>query len=298
MRTSRTTVFVFVLTLIVLNASLYAGAYSAFDNWLGNRDHRLPNVRLLSEQCRAPAVRRFISMQDWSLPSMIVLGDSQPFNSGFPLESTWPFLINQKAGMGLRVVNLAVIDGRPEDTAFIARQLPAGSARLAFVNLNQSHFVGDHLRYVSPIEPAPLEFEKCAFEMRRLLLAEKLPLPDTVRGRETFRKTKLSPDRYRIDINRDTITTMISAVAEASAVTTAFVTPNNVDAFDLYGYDVDRFQEKSEEMEAACASSGLARCINLSMALSMNNFYDIVHLNTSGNRALADLLATKIPVGQ
>jgi hypothetical protein len=96
-------------------------SYAVAHNWLDNEEHRLPNIRLIDDACQGAFIRKFIALQDWSRPTMLVLGDSQPFNDRAPLETTWHFALAKD--FGLHPVSMAVIDGRPEDSAYIAGPL-------------------------------------------------------------------------------------------------------------------------------------------------------------------------------
>jgi hypothetical protein len=114
---SRVLIF-FVVVFASLNAGVMGWSYAVAHNWLDNEEHRLPNIRLIDDACQGAFIRKFIALQDWSRPTMLVLGDSQPFNDRAPLETTWHFALAKD--FGLHPVSMAVIDGRPEDSAYIA----------------------------------------------------------------------------------------------------------------------------------------------------------------------------------
>jgi hypothetical protein len=282
---------VFILSFLTLNAALVTAANERVTGWLDNAEHRLPNIRLLPPQCRAVVVRKFIQLQDWTVPTLLVFGDSQPFSEGLPLDKTWPYLAAQKANLKLRVVNLAVIDGRPEDTKYVAEQVPPHTADIAIVNINQRHFSAEPLRHIEERQPQRFEWEKCIISMRRTLALESLPLPDARKARENYTRLPLTPDHYSGDPTADTIVHMVDAVSVSARRAIAFVTPNNTDAFIDYGYNVEEFRRMSNLIEAACQRSGLATCFDASTSMRMGSYRDIVHLNSNGNALFADMVA-------
>jgi len=282
---------VFALVLLACNL-LYAGPqYVLALSWLNNSEHRLPNVRPLADECRAPFIRKFISLQDWSKPKLVVFGDSQAFAMNVPAAHAWPNLFSKKSGLDLDVINLAVIDGRPLDTEFIASQLPPKTAELAIFNLNQSHFTLPDYRYVQPVERAPLEFVRCVFSLRRYLADVRLGLPGDGAVRETYHHIPLQADRYEMPEHKELTERSILAVSKAARKSIVYVTPNNVDAFPEYQFGVEAYKAGSARLLDECRSVGTAICMDFSSAFSIANYYDIVHFNTVGNTAFADLLA-------
>ncbi|MBK9078400.1 MAG: hypothetical protein IPL91_04320 [Hyphomicrobium sp.] len=281
-------VVTFLSTLFAINTRDIVVSYSVASRWLGNADQRLPNIRIISEECRAPFIRRFIALQDLTKPTMLIFGDSQSFNKGVPAKSTWPARFNELADLRLNIVNLAVVDGRPPDTRFIAAQL-SGKADLAVVNLNQAHFNGLESRKIPPLTEAPFEFVRCIVSMRRFLVTTELPLPDAKPVRERYRKATLAKDRYEMRLDSGVLRSTVEAVALKADRTIVYITPNNIDVFGDYGYDVQRFKDDSAQMLETCAET-VATCFDLSSRMSKANFYDIVHLNTAGNDNLAKLL--------
>jgi hypothetical protein len=284
---SRTVLFLFLVASIVFNARYAIPAYTAADAWLANADHRLPNMRIIPENCRAPFVRRFIAAQEWTDRTLVVLGDSQPYNNGIPTQNTWPSLLAEALSMD--AINLAVIDGQLADSAYIARQIsqPAG---IAVLNINQSHFTGHDIRRIPEVAWTPFEFERCTLVMRRQLAGSDLPFPDDTKAREHYVKIPLDQNRYAMQLRPDVIRDAAVAISNAASRPVMFATPNNLSAFPSYNYPLDDFLQKSATI---CPMTGI-ECYDLSGALGPDNFSDIVHLNTPGNKAFAGELSRRL----
>lgn len=287
---SRILIISFCCVFLTANLVYFVPSYNAALDWINNEEKRLPNLRAINADCRPAFLRKFISVQDWSKPTMVALGDSQPFANGVPLENTWLYLVNQRANLGLQVINLSVIDGRLIDSKYIASHIPK-NVEISFLNINQSHFAEGIFSHITPKKYTPFEFETCVFSMLRFLSLESLRLPSHGRVREEFSKIRLSKIRYNMnfEVHTQQITNAIEQINKISKRPLYFVTPNNTRAFPLYKFDLDKFVEDSRKIEQICLSVS-AYCKNFSEALSKGSFGDIVHLNTKGHAELSNLL--------
>jgi hypothetical protein len=68
-----------------------------------------------------------------------------------------------------------------------------------------------------------------------------------------------------------------------------YVTPNNVEAFDGYGFDRRQYAFDSRALRNICLLT-LDECVDASRDLGAANFYDIVHFNNVGNRYFPGVL--------
>jgi hypothetical protein len=73
----------------------------------------------------------------------------------------------------------------------------------------------------------------------------------------------------------------------------AYIPPYAVDAFGYYGFDEPTFRKLVDYYLGVCRESG-ARCLDLSGALPLSNFLDIIHLNKRGHGYLAGRLEQEI----
>jgi hypothetical protein len=291
MRVSAAVVAAFVFALVAFNARYFAPAYAVAKDWLGNEEHRLPNIRLVESSCQTAFIREFIAMQDWSLPTFLVLGDSQPFNDRAPLEKTWSYGL--ASDLGLQHVNMAVIDGRPEDSAYVARLLHEAGVRteIATLNINHSHFANSGKRVVAETVAYPLDFILCAIQLRREMLTADLPLPGRGGLRQKFRRLPLEADRYDIDLRqaKGVLKEPLENLEQIAERPIAYVTANNIEVFDDYGFDLDRYKIVSRALREICLLT-LDECVDASRSLGAGNFYDIVHFNDKGNRYFPGVL--------
>ncbi|WP_210338805.1 hypothetical protein [Devosia rhizoryzae] len=284
---------VFLAAFGLSSARYIVPAYSSATTWLDNDVQRLPNIREVTEECRGPFIRKFLSLQDWDRPSMLVFGDSQSVAMGVPKENTWSEHFKNRVAPELQVINLAVIDGRPGDAEFIARQVP-GEVEISVYGLNQSHFVGAQHRNVPSVEETPFEFLRCVSEMRRFLAMTPLSIPGAGSIPETYSAADLPADRYDLTIDGPVVRSVVQAVADTASRSVVFVAPNNSEAFDAYGYDIPRYAADSAGLTEECkAADPQVLCFNMSGQLGMGSFYDIIHFNTQGNARFGELLGER-----
>ncbi len=293
----------FLLALATGLLLLTGASVSTLDGWLANPGHRLPNVRLIEDRCRPSIVARFIALQDWSRPTLLLLGDSQVFSGSVDDEATWGSLVGQQ--MNLTPVNISILDGRPSDTAYVARMLHAAGVRsdAAIVDLNQSHFSntarGD--RRLPEADSSALSYWWCAYTLRRFAMGGTPPeLPGDGDTHTTFAGGPLAKEYYQFDAAtaEAIVTPMLIDVARLSDRPIAYVAPNNTSRFQHYGFDPAHYQSVSQALLALCESAPAFACLDMADQLPGDAFADIVHFTTSGSSLFADKLLINIELGR
>jgi len=73
----------------------------------------------------------------------------------------------------------------------------------------------------------------------------------------------------------------------------AYVPPFAIESFKYYGFDDVALQRVAAHYTDTCRSVGV-ECLNLSSALPLNNFVDIIHLNRRGHAYMAQRLEQEI----
>jgi hypothetical protein len=282
----------FVVVFALLNGGVMAWSYTNARAWLGNEEHRLPSIRVIDGSCQAPFIRKFIALQDWSRPTFLVLGDSQPFNDASPMKRTWHYALAQK--MNLHPVNMAVIDGRPVDTAYIAGLLDQAGVRvkMATMNINHAHINLPGKGVLSiDTRAAPFEFTRCAIRLRRQMLAGRLVLPGHRVIPRKYLRVPLQPNRYDINLRLagPVLKAPLEAIKRIAERPVGYVTPNNVEAFGSYGFDLRKYALDSRALRNICLLT-LDECVDASRSLGAANFWDIVHFNDVGNRYFPGVL--------
>lgn len=95
------------------------------------------------------------------------------------------------------------------------------------------------------------------------------------------------------DTYDDALVRILTRMKAVSANVIAYVPPFAVAAFERYGFDETAFRRLAVHYVGMCASRGV-RCLDLSEALPLSNFMDIIHLNRQGHVVMASRLERAI----
>ncbi len=113
--------------------------------------------------------------------------------------------------------------------------------------------------------------------------------PAQERHQERYIQRQYPIDRYAGKVERSAVISAIQAVAATSRQTVVFVSPNNPTALTEGRYDFGAYKDLSNTLRLFCEAT-TARCFDFSLSLGGENFYDIIHFNTVGNRAFSRIL--------
>lgn len=259
---------------------------------------RLMNVRLVAERHRIAMIDAFIAANAQSdLPLVVVLGDSQSW--GFRHRPERVFTAHLQAALpDVKVLNLSVVDGRIADQVAIIGLIKDRGIRPSLIvtsaNLGQLK-APEFRRLTDSVLPfwtyllSPLNVYR---------LGELFPPKD---ARETadmaYRRFQV-PDRFldspqRVQEMARQVASMLEAAQDIADRVLFYMPPHATEDFGSYGYNRGLYHRQVRAMLEACKQSG-ASCTDLSAALPLGAFQDVVHLNRRGHVLLARKLQPEI----
>ncbi len=262
------------------------------------------NVRRVDKVYRLGFIDWFIArrMTGSAKPLIVVLGDSQPYGFGLPEGEIVSARI-QEARPAYRVFNLAVQAGTVTDVRAIINRIAKNGVRPNYlvISFKFNDFSGDEDERLGPLAVPPAIY---FMNLQRLVsfgvFDESLRFAG-VPDNQFFVYQDTRKEDYTLDEVRLTryLAALREMIAEARRVSdhvilfsTAVVTQSMA---THYGIDVGEYRRIVQVTLEACRAAGVV-CLDLTEAFPGTLFFDLVHLNRGGHRALAQRLVEHIAV--
>lgn len=308
----------FVLFIAVLGAVFgfqLNKAQKGFDLWVGHEDHRMPNIRLVPDDCRWAVIERFIDLQPVDKADAFIFGDSQMFARGATKDelfyTTW-------LGQDATVINFAFLMASISDMRKIADELDRRNikTKTLFHNLNIAHYrirkypVGskeaEQIAEINSIFESKLPDRLgtrqksrafCAFKMRKEFSRGTLRTPRYRKLPTKFTPTKLSPHYASFDkeVFFDSVQEHIKSFSDIAENPIFVSAPVAYDKFEFYNFDITKIDDFAQAFQELCREYPDIECYDLTRLITSEGFTDIVHLNAAGYETLGQELKLLTP---
>ena len=285
-----------VTAVLALGSTVMAGI-GYFDHLIAGQS-RVPNVRTVPDEFRAPMVREYIEdrIRPGGKPLIVVLGDSQSWGFRHREEHVFTTLLQQRLP-GYDVVNLSIVDGRLSDQTMVLEMLKAKGIRprLVITSANITHIGTPELARLVASERPYWSYFFSPINVYRI--GQTARLGDREVSEKAYRIVP-SPDRFldspsgleKLSQRTEGVLQLARSVGES----VLFYTPAHaVEDFASYPYDRALYDRQVGALMETCRKSGV-QCEDLSAAFPLSVFQDVVHLNRGGQVMLADSLLPKI----
>jgi hypothetical protein len=282
--------------VLALGCTVMAGV-GYFDHVIAGQS-RVPNVRLVPDEYRAPLLQAYIEdrIRPGGRPLIAVLGDSQSW--GFRHREARVFTaILQQQLPAYDVVNLSIVDGRLSDQMMILKMLKAQGIRprLVITSANITHIkTPDLVRLVPSARPYWSYF----LSPINVYRVGQFAIPKDPEARDMAYRRFQVPDRFLdsaagLDGFLRTVEGVLRMARSVGDEVLFYAPPYAVEDFASYKYDRALYDRQVKALMEACHTSGV-QCEDLSVALPLSAFQDVVHLNRGGQMLLADKVLAKI----
>lgn len=230
-------------------------------------------------------------------PFVLILGDSQSYGIAQREERTFSALMQRRLP-DRAVVNLSVIDARIGDQLVLLQELERRGhfAEIVLLTLNPAHFRQPEIRRLTETKLSAWLFFTSPLKLARLGRIVDDAMADRDRS---FEKRPVRHNQYsgtaeseRI-IGEALITALVAAKRIARRVI-LYVPPHAIAAYAADGFDLSDFHARTKATIDRCRSVTDVTCLDLTQALPVEAFQDVVHFSFAGHQMMADLLLKEI----
>lgn len=240
-------------------------------------------------------------------PLVLVLGDSEPY--GLHVEDDRIFsrlLANDFPNYA--VFNISFLDGRFADMEQVIDSLRRHNVHAEFVifNIDITHFGNTGERYngdsgrVLDSAHVPLWLAVTAATLPNARSVWRLKDKQVVIRSESFNYVPL-PGNYLPDdglpLFEVQFRQLLTRLKPIGTNIVAYMSPFATESFEHYGFDEKAFRRLTARYTDICRDSGVkygVKCLDLSAAMTINDFNDIIHLNRRGHARVAQRLRREI----
>lgn len=240
-------------------------------------------------------------------PLILVLGDSEPY--GLHVEDDRIFsrlLANDLPNYA--VFNISFLDGRFADMEQAIDSLKRHNVHAEFVifDVDITHFGnagaqhgGDSSKILTSTH-VPLWVAVTAATLPNVRNVWRLKDKQAVIRTESFNYVPL-PGNYLpndgLPLFKAQFGQLLTRLKPISTNIVAYMSPFATESFEHYGFDEMAFRKLTARYTDICRDSGVkygVKCLNLSAAMTMDDFNDIIHLNRRGHARVARRLRQEI----
>jgi hypothetical protein len=257
-----------------------------------NRSNRIINVRNFDKSLRLGIVQHFIDTRLHKHFDVLTFGDSQPQGFKFTYDKTFTYLLG-KMLKSKKTYNMAIQDGRVLDTLSIVNMIKTKGykTKIAIFCLQAGHVKEPNFRR---LEERPSLFPaRFLFYPRSIFVALIKEL--RIKNPKKF-KNNWYIDPFK-DIERDEyyliLQNLIISLKQIADEVILYVAPHPREAVEYLGYDYSYFEKFYNRANDICKSNDV-KCLYFSDSFKKDNFVDLVHLNETGHKKLADILYAQI----
>jgi hypothetical protein len=287
--------------LQLLLALVYWNLVEPYWTW---RQYRVVEITRFPSLIRRALVDGYIAntVAKQTKPLVLVMGDSEPYGAFVEERLTFSHLLAQHLP-NYAVFNISFKGGQFSDIEKVLDSLERYHVHpeMIIFDVDFAHFrvPGDTQSDGYGVLPS-------AFVPIYLAIGAAT-LPDVRRVYEfSSQSPDLRPDTFNyIPLSRDSLSSdpspesdesfkhVLRRTTRVSKNVVAYIPPFAIESFKHYGFDDVAFKRVAAHYVGICKNLGVD-CLDLSSALPMNNFLDVIHLNGQGHAFMAQRLEQAI----
>jgi hypothetical protein len=286
--------------LQLLLAIVYWKLIEPYRTW---QQLRVVEVTSFPLRIRLPLVDGYIAntVAKQTKPLVLVMGDSEPYGPYVEDHLTFSYLLAQHLP-NYAVFNISIKGAQLADIDKLIDSLERYNVHPEFIifDVNFAHFrsPGNMLddQEVLPQTSIPmwLAIASVTLPNVRSVYQFRNQWPDL--RPETFNYLPLPRDsipRDQSPVFEESFKHVLSRLKPVSKNIVAYMAPFAIESFRYYGFDDIAFQRIAASYIGICQDLGMD-CLDLSGALPIDNFIDIIHLNRQGHAFMAQRLEQEI----